>query len=78
MKQNMKTAPLWLAFLPNKGRTKFTSGAHDVIAITSPRKNPLTTEGFHPQARAHKNGRLEQLWPPVLMRSCHKLYTNLY
>ena len=28
-----------------KGRTKFTtSGAHDVIAITSPQKNDLCTE----------------------------------
>ena len=34
------------------GRTKFTtSGAHDVIAITSPQKNDLCTEELRDRAK---------------------------
>ena len=36
-----------------KGRTKFTtSGAHDVIAITSPQKNDLCTEELRDGAKS--------------------------
>ena len=39
--------------LPNKGRTKFTtSGAHDVIAITSPQNNDLCTEELRDKAKS--------------------------
>ena len=37
------------------GRTKFTtSGAHDVIAITSPQKNDLCTEELRDRAQVMK------------------------
>ena len=34
------------------GRIKFTSSAHDVIAITSPQKNDLCTEELRDQAKS--------------------------
>ena len=37
-----------------KGLTKFTSGAHDVIAITSPQKNDLCTEELQDRAQVMK------------------------
>ena len=45
-----------------KGRTKFTtSGAHDVIAITSPQKNDLCTEVLREFAKSLDTVSLEKL-----------------
>ena len=41
----------------HSGRTKFTtSGAHDVIAITSPLKNDLCTEELRDRAKTQVTG----------------------
>ena len=46
------------------GRTKFTtSGAHDVIAITSPQKNDLCTEELRDRAQLAKS--LDQVSLPL-------------
>ena len=43
--------PAQLSVACSTGRTKFTtSGAHDVIAITSPQKNDLCTEVLRDRA----------------------------
>ena len=45
------------------GRTKFTtSGAHDVIAITSPQKNDLCTEELRDRAQVMNMMKLPGHW----------------
>ena len=47
-----------LQAVPRPGRTKFTtSGAHDVIAITSPQKNDLCTEELRGKTQDTATGR---------------------
>ena len=49
-------AQLSVACSTEKGRTKFTtSGAHDVIPITSPPKNDLCTEELRDRAQLAKS-----------------------
>ena len=54
----MRTALLALPYHRIRwGRTKFTtSGAHDVIAITSPQKNDLCTEELREFAKSLDSG----------------------
>ena len=44
-----------------RGIAKFTSGAHDVIAIISPRKNDLCTEKLRDRAKSLDEVSLEKL-----------------